>query len=94
MTNRHYCPACGGGLVSEPINAPLRCKHCHWHLISLADWRTLPPFQQGYTLYMQGAWPTSELTREKNPYGEGTPQWTKFRQGEQCAMRDAQDGEE
>jgi DNA-directed RNA polymerase subunit RPC12/RpoP len=68
---RHYCPACGAGLVSEPIGAPLRCKHCGWRLVTLEAWRRLSPFQQGWTLYMQGSWPTSELAQEKNPYAEG-----------------------
>ena len=93
-TDRHYCPACGAGLVSEPIGAPFRCKHCGWHLISLDAWRKLPPFQQGYAIYMQSDWPTSELASEKNPYEEGTPAWTKFRQGESRASVEAQDGEE
>jgi hypothetical protein len=94
MAARHYCPACGAGLVSEPIGAPLRCKHCSWHLVTLAAWKKLPPFRQGYELYMQGSWPTSELSRVKNPYAEGTPECTEFRCGEQRATLNAQDGEE
>lgn len=94
MTTRHYCPSCGAGLISEPIGAPLRCKHCGWHLVTLAAWKQLPPFRQGHTLYMQGSWPTSELESEKNPYAEGTPQWKAFREGERRAMLSAQDGEE
>ena len=94
MTDRHGCPACDTDLVSEPISVPLRCKHCGWHLVSLDAWRKLPPFGQGYTFYMEGDWPTSELAGEKNPYEEGTPAWTEFRHGEQRATLDAQDGEE
>lgn len=94
MTARHYCPECGGGLVSNPVNAPFRCKNCDWRLITRAEWQTLSPFHRGYTLYMQSAWPTSELNGEKNPYGEGTAEWAAFRQGEQRAALDAQDGEE
>ena len=94
MTTRHYCPACGAGLVSEPIGAPLHCKHCGWHLVSIAAWRKLSPFRQGYTLYAQGYWPTSELAHEKNPYAEGTPKWTEFCQGEQRATLNTQDSEE
>ena len=43
---------------------------------------------------MQGEWPTSELATATNPYGEGTPQWRAFREGERSAMLTAQDGEE
>ena len=93
-TVRHYCPACGAGLVSEPIGASLRCKHCGWHLVTLKAWRKLPPFDQGYTLYAQGSWPTSQIAQEKNPYAESTPACTAFRQGEQRATQDTQDGEE
>jgi hypothetical protein len=89
-----YCPKCGAGLVSEPIGAPLRCKHCQWHLVSIAEWKALPPFDQGYLLYMQGEWPTSALVQEKNPYAEGTAQWEKFCEGERRAMMSAQDSEE
>jgi hypothetical protein len=94
MTVHHYCPSCGAGLVSEPIGAPLRCKHCGWHLVSLDAWRDLPPFRQGYAFYMQSSWPTSELANVKNPHEEGTVAWTAFRDGEQRAAIDAQDGEE
>lgn len=90
---RHCCPACGG-LGSEPIGAPLRCKHCGWHLITLKEWRKLTPLRQGFVMYMQGDWPTSELKAVKNPYTEGTPQWTEFCDGEQRAMLSAQDSEE
>jgi DNA-directed RNA polymerase subunit RPC12/RpoP len=93
-TEQHYCPSCGTGLVSEPIGAPLRCKHCGWRLITLDEWRQMPPFRQGFTLYMQGSWPASELAKEKNPYTDGTPDWTEFCHGERRAMLDAQDGEE
>lgn len=91
---KDYCPSCGAGLVSEPIGAPLKCKHCGWHLITLAAWKELPPFRQGYALYAQGSWPTSELSRAKNPYAEGTAAWEKFREGEHRAMLGALDGEE
>ncbi len=90
----HRCPSCGAGVVSEPIDAPLRCKHCGWRLVTRAEWKKLPPFRQGYALYAQGSWPTSELADVKNPYVEGTPQWTAFREGESRATLDAQDGEE
>lgn len=94
MKERHYCPACGAGLVAEPIGSSLRCKHCSWYLVSLTAWKRLPPFDQGHTLYMQGSWTTSELAGQVNPYAEGTSEWTAFCQGEQRAMLSAQDGEE
>ena len=92
--DRHYCPSCGAGLVSEPIGAPLKCLHCGWHLISLQTWRAMSPFRQGYASYMQSSWPTSELAGAKNPYRESTHEHAEFRRGEQAAVRDAQDGEE
>lgn len=94
MTTRNYCPSCGAGLVSEPIGAPFRCKHCGWHLITRQAWEKLSPYGQGYALYMQAAWPTSELADAKNPYAEGTSEHTEFCHGQRRAMLDAQDGEE
>lgn len=91
---RHYCPACGAGLIAEPIGASLRCKHCHWRLVTLDVWKKLPPFRQGYVLYMQASWPTSELKDAQNPHTEGSAAWTAFQQGEQRAVIDVQDGEE
>ncbi len=54
----------------------------------------MPQFSQGYTLYMQGDWPTSPLHGEKNPYAKDSPEWVAFRRGEQQAALDAQDGDE
>jgi len=90
----HPCPACGAALISEPISTPLRCKSCSWHLVSREAWRKLPPFRQGYIFYMQASWLTSELKGEKNPYPEASPKWAAFREGEQRAMLNTQDGEE
>lgn len=42
----------------------------------------------------KAVWPTSEIAGEKNPYAEGTDDWGAFRQGEQHALSDVQDGEE
>ena len=95
MSNvRHHCPACSAGLVSDPVGTSLRCTHCNWRLITLAEWKKLPPFDQGYALYMQSSWPTSELAKAKNPYAEDSPKWIAFREGEQRATKSAQDGEE
>jgi hypothetical protein len=94
IRDRHCCPSCGAGLVSEPVGAPLACGRCGWHLVTLDAWKKLPPFRQGYALYMQGSWPTSEIAKETNPYAEGTSDWTAFSEGEQRAAMAAQDGEE
>lgn len=90
----NYCPACGAGLVSEPIGFSLKCKHCGWHLISRDAWQKLSPFDQGFILYMQGAWPTSELADVTNPHAEGSREHAEFCRGEMSAMLEAQDGEE
>ena len=94
MTESYHCPSCGGALVSVPAGTPLRCTRCTWRLISRNAWKKLPPARQGYLLYMQSSWPTSELAEEKNPYAKDSAAWTAFRQGEQQAVQDAQDGEE
>lgn len=92
----HYCPTCGARAASDSAGTPLRCSRsgCDWRLITLEEWRGLPPAQQGYALYMQGAWPTSEIAAEKNPYVEDSAEWSAFQQGEQRAVLEAQDGEE
>jgi len=91
---RLRCPSCGARLVSEPVTAPLRCLRCDWCLLSRDAWRKLSPFRQGYVLYMQAEWPTSELRGEQNPYARDTLAWEEFGRGEWSAMLDAQDGEE
>lgn len=92
--DRHDCPSCGAGLVAEPVGTPLRCMRCGWHLITLAEWKALSPLQQGYALYTQCSWPTSELAKLKNPYAAGTSAYRAFCDGEHRAMLSAQDGEE
>lgn len=94
MSEQHACPACHATLVSEPDGASLHCPACRWHLITLKEWRELPPLQQGYALYMQSSWPTSELAKVENPYAANTPAWRAFRDGERRATLSAQDGEE
>jgi hypothetical protein len=93
-SDRDYCPTCGAGLVSEPIGAPQKCRHCGWHLLSRAEWDRLSPFRQGFAVYMQSAWPRSELRGVKNPHAAGTKEHDDFVHGEHRAMLDAQDGEE
>lgn len=100
--DEHACPACGTRLTSDPSPDPssdppgtsLRCTRCAWRLIGRDAWRALDPFRQGYVLYMQAAWPTSELGGEQNSHPTGPPAWEAFRRGEANAARDVQDGEE
>ncbi len=95
MTRRPpSCPSCGAALTSKPAGAPLGCTRCSWRLISLGEWKTLPAFSQGYALYMQGSWQTSELKDAKNPYAKGSHKWVRFQQGQQQATLDAQDGDD
>lgn len=90
MRPPHACPSCGTPLV----DVPLRCPRGDWRLISREEWRRLPPREQGYVLYMQASWPTSELAGVSNPHDVDSAEWIAFRAGEQQAMLTAQDGEE
>lgn len=87
--NNDRCPVCRTTLIK-----PSHCEHCGWSLITLKEWRKLPPFQQGYVLYAQGAWPRSEIKQEKNPHPRGSTAWTAFEQGAARAALAAQDSEE
>ena len=89
MKPQLHCPSCGALLEGSP----LRCR-CGWHLITLEAWRQLPAFRQGFALYSQGSWPTSEIARQTNPYAAGTREHAAFREGELRATLAAQDGEE
>lgn len=93
MSSNH-CPSCHTVLGAEPFGKSPHCAHCGWHLVTLTEWRALPPFQQGSVLYAQGSWPRSEIGDQTNPHPKGSAAWTAFRQGEQRAMLAAQDGEE
>jgi len=63
-------------------------------LITKAEWDALPPFSQGYVLYMQEEWPHSELKGLTNPYEPSSMESKKFDEGNFKAMLDAQDEEE
>lgn len=63
-------------------------------LVTLEAWQSMPPRQQGAVLYLQGAWPGSELKDQKNPYPKGTPNHDLFKDGERLAVLAVQDGEE
>lgn len=90
MTRQLHCPVCAAGLAPD---VPLQCV-CGWHLITLAEWQKMKPFEQGYVHYMQSAWPTSELASADNPHAAGTKACAEFKRGEERAMLSAQDGEE
>jgi hypothetical protein len=60
----------------------------------LKAWKACTPFEQGFAVYMQAAWPTSELRGQKNPYPKDSDAWSEFRRGEQRGEQVAQDGEE
>jgi DNA-directed RNA polymerase subunit RPC12/RpoP len=94
MKTTHYCPPCGAALISDPPGTSLRCTHCAWRLISLAEWKQLSPFEQGFAHYMQASWPTSELKGAKNPYATHSLKWSAFQLGAERAMLGVQDGEE
>jgi hypothetical protein len=63
-------------------------------LTTLAKYNRLTPYLQGYVVYVEAAWPGSELVREVNPYSQGTRQWKKWEEGNHQAMLDVMDGEE
>jgi hypothetical protein len=63
-------------------------------LLTRAEWKKLPPFQQGWALYTQASWPGSELVGESCPYGLGSRERRQFFEGEQAAVLAAQDSEE
>ena len=63
-------------------------------LYSLDEWKKLTPYQQGYALYMESAWPGSPLAGQVNPYAEGTPECAQFNEGQHRATLNTQDSEE
>ena len=63
-------------------------------LITLSEWRQLPPKTQGYAWYMQAEWPGSELKGEKNPYPDGSDAHVAFEEGVRRGVLEAQDSEE
>jgi hypothetical protein len=63
-------------------------------LITLSEWRELPPKTQGYAWYMQAELPGSELKEQTNPYEIGTVACHDFNNGVQIAILEAQDSEE
>jgi hypothetical protein len=83
-------------IIKDPKTAwsiQISCGRCS-ALVTLAAWKKLPPFRQGYALYAQGSWLTSEIAGQTNPHTEGTTEWAAFQEGQRRATLDAQDGEE
>lgn len=56
------------------------------NLITLAEWKALTPFEQGYALYMQEDLPGSELKGQPCPYPEGSTEREAFQGGSRRAM--------
>lgn len=61
---------------------------------TLAEWKALPPYRQGFILYMEADQDGSELKGQVNPYKDGTPEDKEFKTGEARATQLAQDSEE
>lgn len=64
-------------------------------LTTLAQFRQMKPFQQGYVSYMEAEWPGSELKgKDRNPYEFASDAYRQFDAGQQAAVLVAQDSEE
>lgn len=64
-------------------------------LITLAEYQTLNPFQQGYVVYMQAEHEGSELKEhQKCPYPPDSDESEKWHRGQKLGIREAQDSEE
>ncbi len=63
-------------------------------LISLEEYKTLTPREQGYVVYLQADLPGSELKGLENPYPEGTIPHQQWEGGAFMAVLEVQDSEE
>jgi len=63
-------------------------------LVTLREWKELPPKAQGYAWYMQAELRGSELKGQKNPYELGTKAYMAYEDGVFRATLEAQDSEE
>ena len=63
-------------------------------LITRAEYDKMPPYRQGFVVYMYGEWPGSELKGLTNPYPEGSTKADLWDRGNFQAMMAAQDSEE
>jgi hypothetical protein len=64
------------------------------HLITRAEYATLRPYTQGYTVYWEGAQPASELHGLTNPYLDGSVAHAEWLRGYNAAALDAQEGDD
>lgn len=64
------------------------------NLITLAEWKALTPFEQGYVLYLQEELPGSELKGQPCPYPADSPEYGEFQKGSMRATLAVMDGEE
>jgi hypothetical protein len=63
-------------------------------LVTLTEYHSFSPFEQGYIIYMQSEHDGSPLKGLTNPYAEGTHEFDDWKRGEFRAMLNVQDGEE
>lgn len=63
-------------------------------LLTKEQWDRLTPRGQGFSSYLQGNLPGSELKDVVCPYPQGSQQAKDYAAGEFTAMLNAQDGEE
>lgn len=63
-------------------------------LVTKQQWDKMSPTMQGYTNYLQGELPGSELKGLTNPYFSNSQESCAFEDGEREAILEVQDGEE
>lgn len=64
------------------------------NLITKAEYETMRPRSQGYTVGWEGQHPESELHGLTNPYADGSVAHAEWLRGFNNAMLDAQEGDE
>lgn len=63
------------------------------HMVTRAEYATMRPYTQGYTVGWEGAHPESELHGAVNPYDAGTVAYAEWDRGAAAAMLDVQEGD-
>ena len=63
-------------------------------LTTFEEYEALPPFEQGFIVYMEEEQPGSELKGQENPYPAGSSEDRQWRSGQLHATLLAQDSEE
>lgn len=64
------------------------------HLLTLAEYESLEPYDKGYATYLQSSWEQSEIPEDVNPFKKGTTECDAFQKGSFCAMQEVQEMEE